>query len=128
MRSATPVLLAIDTSTRTVGIALYDGAQVLHETVWTSLDHHTVELAPAVAQALSKSGLTPESLEAIAVATGPGSFTGLRIGLAMTKGLSLAHKIPIIGVPTLDDPLSVSQPWMCLPAHNPTRNSLWQPF
>jgi len=114
MRSATPALLAIDTSTRTVGISLYDGARVLHETVWTSLDHHTVELAPAVAQALSKSGLAIESLEAVAVATGPGSFTGLRIGIAMAKGLSLAQKIPVIGVPTLDV-LACAQPHQELP-------------
>ena len=51
MRTHATLLLALDTSTRTVGLALYDGAQVLNETIWTSQDYHTVELAPAVAEA-----------------------------------------------------------------------------
>ena len=46
--------LAIDTSTRNVGIAVYDGIQVLSETVWASQDYHTVELAPAIASTLSR--------------------------------------------------------------------------
>jgi tRNA threonylcarbamoyladenosine biosynthesis protein TsaB len=95
-------MLAIDTSTRTVGLALYDGVQVLSESAWTSLDYHTVELAPAVAEALKKASLTPGQLGALAVALGPGSFTGLRIGLALAKGLALARRLPLIGVPTLE--------------------------
>ncbi len=102
-------LLAIDTSTRLVGIALYNGAQVVTESVWQSKDHHTTELAPAVAGALNKSGLGANHLNAVAVALGPGSFTGLRIGLAFAKGISMAQNIPIIGVPTLDI-LAFAQP------------------
>jgi tRNA threonylcarbamoyladenosine biosynthesis protein TsaB len=96
------MLLAIDTSTRAVGVALYDGAQVLGETVWTSQDYHTVELAPAVAQILNKAGVPISSLQALGVALGPGSFTGLRVGLALAKGLSLARRLPIIGISTFD--------------------------
>jgi tRNA threonylcarbamoyladenosine biosynthesis protein TsaB len=103
MRPASTVLLAIDTSTRIVGLALYDGIQVLSESSWSSIDYHTVELAPAVAEALKKASLTnDETLGALAVALGPGSFTGLRIGMALAKGLALARHLPIIGVPTLD--------------------------
>jgi tRNA threonylcarbamoyladenosine biosynthesis protein TsaB len=96
------VLLAIDTSTRNVGIALYDGIHVLSETVWASRDYHTVELAPAIAAMLSRLGYNIQNLKLLAVATGPGSFTGLRIGLAVAKGIALAGHLPIIGIPTLD--------------------------
>jgi tRNA threonylcarbamoyladenosine biosynthesis protein TsaB len=96
------MLLAVDTSTRTVGVALYDGAQVLSESVWTSRDYHTVELAPAVASVLARAGIAIHQLQALAVATGPGSFTGLRVGLALVKGLSLATRLPLIGIPSLD--------------------------
>jgi len=96
------MLLALDTSTRTIGVALYDGVQVLSESVWNSKDYHTVELAPAVAETLSKSGVAIEDLQALVVATGPGSFTGLRIGLALAKGIALVRHLPLIGIPTLD--------------------------
>jgi tRNA threonylcarbamoyladenosine biosynthesis protein TsaB len=109
MRAASTILLAIDTSTRMVGIALHDGEQVLWESVWKSQDHHTVELAPAVGEALRKSGLETDRLGGIGVALGPGSFTGLRIGLAMAKGLAMAQSIPLVGVPTLDA-LAAAQP------------------
>ncbi|MFZ0532161.1 MAG: tRNA (adenosine(37)-N6)-threonylcarbamoyltransferase complex dimerization subunit type 1 TsaB [Anaerolineales bacterium] len=96
------MLLAIDTSTRNVGIAIYDGIQVLSETIWASHDYHTVELAPAIAETLTRAGLEIQNLKLLAVATGPGSFTGLRIGLAVAKGIALACHLPIIGIPTLD--------------------------
>jgi tRNA threonylcarbamoyladenosine biosynthesis protein TsaB len=96
------VLLAIDTSTRNVGIAIYDGIQVLSENIWASHDYHTVELAPAIAETFTRAGLEIQNLKLLAVATGPGSFTGLRIGLAVAKGIALACHLPIIGIPTLD--------------------------
>jgi tRNA threonylcarbamoyladenosine biosynthesis protein TsaB len=114
MHSASTRLLAIDTSTRTVGLALYDGTQVLAESTWVSHDHHTVELAPAVAEALKKCGLSAADLGALAVATGPGSFTGLRIGMALAKGIALVQHIPLIGIPSLDI-LAASQPPADLP-------------
>jgi tRNA threonylcarbamoyladenosine biosynthesis protein TsaB len=104
-KTARSVLLAIDTSTRLTGLALYTGSQVLYESVWRSEasgGHHTVELAPAVSDAFRKSGITATNLNAVAVATGPGSFTGLRIGLALAKGIAMAQNIPIIGILTLD--------------------------
>ncbi len=96
------MLLAIDTSTRNVGIAIYDGIPVLSEAIWTSQDYHTVELAPAIAETLTRAGQSIQDIKLLAVASGPGSFTGLRIGLAVAKGLALACHIPIIGIPTLD--------------------------
>jgi tRNA threonylcarbamoyladenosine biosynthesis protein TsaB len=103
------LLLALDTSTRSAGVALYDGVQVLCENTWTSQEAHTTELAPAVADALRKAGCSAADLGAIGVALGPGSFTGLRIGLALAKGLALAQQIPLIGIPTLDI-LAAAQP------------------
>ncbi|MFZ2098876.1 MAG: tRNA (adenosine(37)-N6)-threonylcarbamoyltransferase complex dimerization subunit type 1 TsaB [Anaerolineales bacterium] len=103
------MLLAIDTSTRNVGIALYDGIQVLNETIWVSHDYHTVELAPAIGETLSRSGIKIQDLKILAVSIGPGSFTGLRIGLAVAKGIALTCHLPIIGIPTLDI-LTESQP------------------
>ncbi len=103
------MLLAIDTSTRRVGLALYDGEQVLAEQVWSSQDFHTVELGPAVRDMLARQGLKPASLSALGVALGPGSFTGLRIGLALAKGIALANHLPLVGIPTLDI-LAAAQP------------------
>ena len=96
------MLLAIDTSTKQMGLALYDGAQVIGELLWHSRHYHTVELAPAVADLLNRSGLEMNTIQVLGVALGPGSFTSLRVGLAFVKGLALARHIPIIGVPTLD--------------------------
>lgn len=95
------MLLAIDTATRRVGLALYDGAQVLHEVTLASPSRHTVDLAPAVERALAgTAGLG--ALSGIAVALGPGSFTGLRIGMAFAKGLAEARALPLVGIPTHD--------------------------
>lgn len=97
-----PLLLAIDTATRFAGLALYDGDIVRSEAYWRSQDHHSVELMPAVVRALDQQGVAVQDLSATAVAIGPGSFTGLRIGLSVAKGLALSQNIPILGVPTLD--------------------------
>lgn len=96
------MLLAVDTSTAQVGIALYDGAQVVGEFAWRSVRRHTVELAPAIADLLQRCGSRMEDVHALGVALGPGSFTSLRVGLALAKGLALSKRIPLIGIPTLD--------------------------
>jgi len=103
------MLLAVDTSTRMIGIALHDETNVLGEFIWYSKNYHTVELAPAVKDMLDRCHVKPQMLTGIAVALGPGSFTGLRIGLALVKGLAQGLKIPIIGIPTLDF-LAAAQP------------------
>ncbi len=103
------MLLALDTSTRQTGVALYADAQVLHENVWFSKRRHTVELTPAIDAALAMNGHTLDDLKAVAVATGPGSYTGLRIGLAVAKGLALGRHLPLIGVPTFEA-LAYAQP------------------
>ena len=96
------MLLAVDTSTAQVGLALYDGAQVIGEYAWRSSQRHTVELAPAISELLTRCGFTIDDVRALGVALGPGSFTSLRVGLALAKGLALSRHIPLIGIPTLD--------------------------
>ena len=103
------MLLAVDTSTQSIGVALYDGVQILSEMVWVSNQFHTVELAPRVDSMMEQSGVSSSELRVVAVALGPGSFTGLRIGLAFAKGMALAKHLDIIGIPTLDI-LAAGQP------------------
>jgi tRNA threonylcarbamoyladenosine biosynthesis protein TsaB len=105
------MLLAVDTSTRVIGVALYNGKLVLSEVAWISRNHHTVELGPQVAETIDRAGINSADLTAVAVAIGPGSFTGLRIGIAFAKGLAFSRRIPIIGIQTLDA-LAASQPVM----------------
>jgi len=96
------ILLALDTSTAQTGLALYNEDQVLGEMSWYSHYRQTVELAPAIDGLLKRLNLKIDTIAAIGVAIGPGSFTSLRVGLALAKGLSLARHIPLIGIPTLD--------------------------
>ncbi len=108
------MLLAVDTSTAQIGLGLYDGVQVLAESIWYSQRHHTTELAPAVAELLRHAGTSMREIEAVGVAIGPGSFTALRVGLAFVKGLALSRKLPLIGIPTLEI-LAAGQPDSKLP-------------
>ena len=108
------MLLAVDTSTTQIGLALYEGAQVISEYAWRSGHRHTVELAPATAELLARCGLSMEGVQALGVALGPGSFTSLRVGLAFVKGLAIARHIPLMGIPTLDI-LAHAQPVSKLP-------------
>jgi len=103
------MLLAIDTSTAQVGLALYDGAHVLGEMTWITRQHHTTDLAPALSGLLSRSAVDMQMLSALGVAIGPGSFTSLRVGLSFVKGLALARRLPVIGIPTLDI-MALAQP------------------
>jgi tRNA threonylcarbamoyladenosine biosynthesis protein TsaB len=98
------MLLAIDTATHLAGLALYDQAAgwILGEETWQSVNNHTVELMPRLVRLMDQQQLAPADLSGLVVSLGPGSFTGLRIGLALAKGLSLACDLPLVGVPTLD--------------------------
>jgi tRNA threonylcarbamoyladenosine biosynthesis protein TsaB len=108
------MLLAVDTSTAQIGLGLYDGVQVIAESLWYSEQHHTVELAPGLAELMRRATVSMSQVQAIGVAIGPGSFTALRVGLAFVKGLSLARKLPLIGIATLDI-LAAGQPATKLP-------------
>ncbi len=96
------MILAIDTATEFAGLALYDADTVWAEEIWHAARNHTVELMPRLRRMLQKAGLETGALEGIAVCVGPGSYTGVRIGVATAKGLALPHNLPLAGVPTLD--------------------------
>lgn len=96
------MLLAIDTATRAASIALYDETGVLAELTWRSRENHTVELMAQIVHLLDLAHAQKSALRAIAVALGPGSFTGLRVGMSVAKGLAYSCAIPMFGVPTLD--------------------------
>lgn len=95
------MILAIDTATRFMSIALHDGFQLHYEATWPTKNNHTIELAPNLQRALSQVGITPADLTAVAVSQGPGSFTGLRIGMGVAKGLATAQRIDLVAIPTL---------------------------
>lgn len=96
------MLLAIDTATKMAGIALYNQDGLHVEEMWRSSANHTVELMPHIVRACEQQGIAATALAAVGVSIGPGSFTGLRVGLSVAKGLALALQIPVIGVSTLD--------------------------
>src|SRR3989442_15558354 len=94
-------LLAVETSTLAGGAALLDGELVVGEYALDVSRTHSERLMGAIDRLLTDAGWTVRDLEGLAVSVGPGSFTGLRIGLSTVKGLALALSIPIVAVPTL---------------------------
>ena len=94
--------LAIDTSTRYASVAVADGGAVVAELTWRSGRNHSVELAPAVRRVMALAGATMDSLAAVYVASGPGGFSALRVGMSTAKALSAAVGVPLVAVPTLD--------------------------
>lgn len=96
------MILAVDTATRSISVALATADRLVAEETWQSDNNHTMELGPAVVGLLATAGIKPQDLTALAVAIGPGSFTGVRIGLGFAKGLALACDLPVVGVRTLD--------------------------
>lgn len=96
------MLVAIDTATRFASLAFHDGLQIRCEATWEAGRQHTVQMAARLALALKELEVRPEDLKGVAVTLGPGSFTGLRVGMALGKGLAMACNIPMVGIPTLD--------------------------
>ncbi|MBX3176404.1 MAG: tRNA (adenosine(37)-N6)-threonylcarbamoyltransferase complex dimerization subunit type 1 TsaB [Candidatus Hydrogenedentes bacterium] len=97
-----PLILAADTSTAIYSIALCRDDALLAEAVIDGRRLHSERLLPSLQWLLGEAGLTLADVELLAIAIGPGSFTGLRIGAATWKGLALANDLPLVGVPTLD--------------------------
>lgn len=96
------MILAIDTATQYASLALYNQDGIYTEETWFADRNHTTEVAPRVTRMLRLAELKAADLTALAVSLGPGSFTGVRIGLAMAKGMALPYKLPVIGVSTLE--------------------------
>jgi len=94
--------LALETATSICDVSVIrDGIPIAHR----GLDQarsHAEQLVPMIQKCLLEAAIEPRDLKAIAVSSGPGSYTGLRIGVSTAKGLAYANDIPIIGVPTLE--------------------------
>lgn len=94
--------LGIESSGPRGGVALLDGGRPAGLRVFERGMVHGREIAPAIRDLLEEAGWTAGSLDLVAVDVGPGSYTGLRVGLAAAKGLALAAGIPLAGVASLD--------------------------
>jgi len=107
------MLLALDTATTTASIALYDldADLLLAEMTWQARRRQTQELTPAIQDLLARMDAAPADLTALAATTGPGSFTGVRIGISTAKGIALGlPALPaLIGLPTLS---VTAAPWL----------------
>ena len=93
-------LLAIDTSTEQAGVALFDGEELI-ERSWPAGRTQTVSVLPRIHDILAVPGLGIENIGAIGIARGPGTFTGLRVGLSIAKGLAIVPGRSLIAVDTL---------------------------
>jgi len=95
-------ILGVDTSTAVGSIGIIEDESVIAEYSLNVVASHSAKLMPAIDDALKRSALKIQELDAFAVAIGPGSFTGLRIGVGTVKSFCYALKKPIVGVVTLD--------------------------
>jgi len=93
-------ILAIDTATEACSVALYNQGETLAHFELCAREH-TQRILPMVQQILAEAGLSLTQLEALAFGRGPGSFTGVRIGIGMAQGLSLGAQLPLLPVSTL---------------------------
>jgi len=107
------LLLALDTSTRQASIALCTEDVLLGENTWQVGNNHSVELLERIQRLVAECGLDMPAIEAIAVATGPGSFNGLRVAVATAKALAFSLNLPLIGIATLDIIAAHQRQWRC---------------
>ncbi|MEQ9763440.1 tRNA (adenosine(37)-N6)-threonylcarbamoyltransferase complex dimerization subunit type 1 TsaB [Streptococcus sp. ZJ151] len=94
-------VLAFDTSNQTLAVALLDGEQLQAETCLTVKKNHSISLMPVIDFLMQQVGWQPADLDRIAVAQGPGSYTGLRVAVATAKTLAYCLKIDLVGVSSL---------------------------
>jgi tRNA threonylcarbamoyladenosine biosynthesis protein TsaB len=96
------MILGLETATSVLGIALASEGRILASVMMARKHVHDDLLVPLCAEIVEHAGLTMQDLRAVAVSAGPGSYTGLRIGMGAAKGLCLALNIPLISVATCD--------------------------
>ena len=94
--------LSIDTASDLASLALSREGVVLHDVSWQCARNHTVELLPAIDRLLTGAGAARGDLAAVFVTTGPGMYTGLRVGIATAKGLARGLSLPLVGVGRLE--------------------------
>ncbi|WP_245627435.1 tRNA (adenosine(37)-N6)-threonylcarbamoyltransferase complex dimerization subunit type 1 TsaB [Kribbia dieselivorans] len=99
---STPITLAIDTATRAITVAVARGDEIVAQGQVLDARRHTEELAPLLADCLDRAGVGVAEVTQVVVGTGPGPFTGLRVGLVTAQTFAYARGIPVYGVPSLD--------------------------
>lgn len=104
------LFLGLDCSGGGLSVALGDGSAVLAHHAEALARGHAERILPAVREVLAAAGLAPSAIERIAVTMGPGSFTGIRIGLAAARGLGFALSIAVEGVTSLEAVAHATQP------------------
>lgn len=97
-----PLILAIDTSTEQASIALSEGSVPIAEWSWRVGRNHSTQVKPAVQWLMQLANTGVHDIDTLVVASGPGSFSGLRVGISLAKGLAMARDIPLVGISTLD--------------------------
>ncbi|MEZ4562516.1 MAG: tRNA (adenosine(37)-N6)-threonylcarbamoyltransferase complex dimerization subunit type 1 TsaB [Thermomicrobiales bacterium] len=123
-------ILVIDTSTAQGSVALYDGGRLSART-WPADRNHTTTLLGEIHHVLAGAGIASDALAAVAVTSGPGSFTALRVGMGVAKGFHLAADTPLIAVSTLEaTALPFAAAWQRIVATLPAGRGrlVWQQF
>jgi tRNA threonylcarbamoyladenosine biosynthesis protein TsaB len=95
-------ILAIDTSNTTLGVALIENNQVLGEYITNLKKNHSIRIMPAIERLMKDCDKTPDDLTKIIVAKGPGSYTGVRIGVTVAKTLAWTLNLPLVGISSLE--------------------------
>ena len=95
-------ILAVDTALGACSVALLSGDKILAHSFEEMARGHAERLAPMVQETMAKAGIAFSDIDRLAVTTGPGTFTGQRVGLAFMRGLRIALKKPLTGVTTLE--------------------------
>lgn len=95
-------VLGIDTATKVAGAAVINQERLISERFIHNLKTHSQNIIPMIQQVMEDAGIVPGGLNGIVVTGGPGSFTGLRIGMSVAKTMGMALNIPVIGVSTLE--------------------------
>lgn len=95
------ITLALDTSNKAMSVAVVQDGELLAETTLNKMRTHSEQLLPTIDRLVELSGLQPDDIDRVAVAQGPGSYTGLRIGVTTAKTLAYTLNIELVGVSSL---------------------------
>jgi tRNA threonylcarbamoyladenosine biosynthesis protein TsaB len=123
-------ILAVETALGACSVAVLAGEKILAHTFEDMARGHAERLAPMVEEAMAKAGVKFSQIDRLAVTTGPGTFTGQRVGLAFMRGLRIALKKPLIGITTLEAMAAAAQSPRAAAIHDAKRDeaylSLWE--
>jgi tRNA threonylcarbamoyladenosine biosynthesis protein TsaB len=108
------IVLAVDTATKSCSVAIVNQGSLLAELTTVSDQTHSRHLLKMISSVIETAGLTTSELDGFAVTVGPGSFTGLRIGISSIKGLAVARHKPVVGISSLEALAAQTAPCSCL--------------